>query len=118
MAEQVRLSEDEWRQQLRADEYKMLRENRTENPWSGAYVEATAPGVYHCRACGAELFHSSTKVPAYCGWPLFTEPIDPTAVDFIEDRSVGMLRTRVRCSVCLSHLGYYFEHDPYHINSL
>ena len=91
----------------------MLREAGTEPAFRGEYTDTTVPGVYSCRACGAELFRSDTKFASHCGWPSFYDPKDSDAVELIEDRSFGMARTEVRCRRCGSHLGHVFEGEGY-----
>ena len=111
----VQKSEAEWREQLTPEEYHVLREAGTEAPWPGEYTDARTEGVYRCRACGAELFRSSEKFESHCGWPSFWEPSASDAVVLLEDRSLGMLRTEVRCAHCDSHLGHVFEGEGYQV---
>ncbi|HEY7628504.1 MAG TPA: peptide-methionine (R)-S-oxide reductase, partial [Ilumatobacteraceae bacterium] len=92
MAE-IERSESEWRDLLSPEQYEVLRRAGTERPWTGKYVDEHADGTYHCAACGAELFDSHTKFESGSGWPSFYEPKVADAVELIEDRTHGMLRT-------------------------
>lgn len=105
-------SDAEWRNLLSAEQYEVLRRAGTERPWTGKYVSEHADGTYRCAACGAELFDASTKFESGSGWPSFYEAKAADAVDLIEDRSHGMLRTEVRCRRCGSHLGHLFPDGP------
>ncbi len=90
----------------------MLREAGTERPWTGEYVDTKTPGVYHCRACGLELFRSDAKFDSHCGWPSFDDAI-PSAVKEIPDNTLGTVRTEIRCARCDSHLGHVFEGEGF-----
>ena len=113
--DKVQRTEAEWRQRLTPAEYRVLRQAATEAPWTGEYTDSTTAGVYHCRACGAELFRSQAKFESHCGWPSFYQPADDDAVVLIEDRSLGMTRIEVRCARCDSHLGHVFEGEGYDV---
>lgn len=111
--EKVVKSDAEWHGQLTPEEFHVLRRAGTERPFSGEYVETTTEGFYTCRACGAELFRSTAKFESHCGWPSFFEPGDSEAVVLVEDHSLGMERTEVRCARCDSHLGHLFHGEGY-----
>lgn len=117
--------EDGWRARLTPEQYAVLRQAGTERAFTGAYTDTETPGLYRCMACGNPLHRSDAKFHSGCGWPSFTETVSPEAVDLIEDRSHGMVRTEVRCARCGSHLGHVFPDGPrdrgglrYCINSL
>jgi peptide-methionine (R)-S-oxide reductase len=112
MDPKVMKTEAEWREQLTPAEYHVLREAGTERAFTGDYTDTKTVGVYSCRACGTELFRSTAKFDSHCGWPSFDDAITE-AVDLIEDRSHGMVRTEVRCHHCGSHLGHLFEGEGY-----
>jgi len=109
---EVMKSDDEWRALLTPEQYAVLRHQATEPPFSGEYVHTKADGTYHCAACGAELFDSHTKFESGSGWPSFFEPKVADAVELVEDRTHGMVRTEVRCRRCGSHLGHVFDDGP------
>jgi peptide-methionine (R)-S-oxide reductase len=112
MSPDVSRTEDEWRESLSPDQYRVLREKGTERPFTGKYVNTKDDGTYACAACGAELFSSTTKFDSGTGWPSFTEPADAENVQLVPDRSHFMKRTEVLCARCGSHLGHVFEDGP------
>lgn len=122
---EFQLSDAEWREQLNPEEYAILRQAATERAGTGELLSEWGDGVYSCRGCGNELFKSGTKFESHCGWPSFYESVRPGAVELLEDRSHGMVRTEVRCAKCGSHLGHVFPDgfgtptgDRYCMNSL
>ncbi len=113
----------EWKKELDAATYHVTREKGTELPFSGKYDDFYEDGMYHCSNCGQQLFPSTTKYDAGCGWPSFTAPINNEFVETLEDRSFGMVRKEVVCRRCGAHLGHVFDdgpgpdHNRYCINS-
>jgi peptide-methionine (R)-S-oxide reductase len=113
MIEKVIKSDEQWRAQLSAEEYRVLRDAGTEAAFIGEYTDTETTGIYACRACGAELFRSDAKFHSGCGWPSFFTPLAAETVTEIKDMSHGMVRTEIRCAACDSHLGHVFEGEGY-----
>ena len=112
MADKIRKSDEEWRQALDTDQYRVLREEGTERAFSGKYWDFKGKGVYRCAGCGSELFESQTKYDSRSGWPSFWQPIAGDKVEERADTSHGMRRVEVRCAACEGHLGHVFEDGP------
>lgn len=115
---------EEWQQKLNQEEFEILRMCGTERPFSGKYNSFYEPGIYHCAACGSELFDSNTKFDSGSGWPSFYDVLKTSNVKLIKDYTHGMTRIEVRCNQCDSHLGHVFNDGPpptglrYCINSI
>ena len=112
MSPEMAKTDEEWRRDLTPEQFQVLRKNGTERAFTGKYVDAKDDGTYRCAACGAALFMSDTKFDSGTGWPSFTEPAVAEAVELIEDRSHGMVRTEVVCRSCGGHLGHVFDDGP------
>ena len=113
MVEKIEKTDEQWRSELNAEEYRVLRAAGTEAPFIGEYTDTETTGIYACRACGAELFRSDAKFHSGCGWPSFFTPLAAESVIEIKDKSMGMVRTEIRCAACDSHLGHVFEGEGY-----
>jgi len=109
---EIQKTEQEWKELLTEDEFRVLRLKGTERPHTGEYNMHFEKGKYTCRACGHVLFVSETKFNSYCGWPSFYEAADTSAITEIPDYSYGMVRTEVVCSKCGGHLGHVFNDGP------
>ncbi|HUQ13441.1 MAG TPA: peptide-methionine (R)-S-oxide reductase MsrB [Novosphingobium sp.] len=112
MPEKMNLTDAEWREKLTPEQYRVLRQAGTERAFTGEYEKNKAEGEYRCAGCGAPLFASDTKFESGSGWPSFTAPAAPGAVEEHRDTAHGMVRTEVRCAKCEGHLGHLFPDGP------
>ncbi len=108
----VQLSDEQWRQRLSPEAYRVCRLKGTERPYSGTYDQHFAQGVYACHCCGEVLFDSESKFDAGCGWPSFDAELQIGKVAKEADTSHGMVRTEVTCDNCGAHLGHLFDDGP------
>ena len=92
--------------------FEITRRAATERAHTGKYDQVWADGTYHCMCCNAELFDSSTKFDAGCGWPSFSKEVRPGAITEHVDRAHGMVRTETVCTNCGAHLGHVFPDGP------
>ena len=107
----VEKTEAEWRKQLSAAQYHVLREHGTERAGTSPLNVEKREGIFMCGACGQPLFTSDTKYESGTGWPSFYRPIEG-AIGTTTDRSYGMTRVEVHCSQCGGHLGHVFPDGP------
>jgi len=112
LPEKVIKTEEEWRQILSSEEYKILREDGTEPPFNNEYFDHKEPGIYVCAACGTPLYSSEHKYKSGTGWPSFWKPLSKNNITEKEDRSFGMIRIEIECAVCGGHLGHVFDDGP------
>ena len=92
--------------------FQVTRQAATERPFTGKHEDNHADGSYRCMCCDAELFDSSSKFDAGCGWPSFSQEVVPGAIEEHVDRAHGMTRTETVCANCGAHLGHVFPDGP------
>lgn len=112
MAGKVQKSEEEWKETLTPEQFRVTRKGGTERAFTGEYWNSKEKGVYRCVCCGAPLFSSETKYDSGTGWPSFWAPVDPEVVKEEADSSFFMRRTEVLCHACDAHLGHVFPDGP------
>ncbi len=110
--EKIEITEEQWRERLDPDRYRILRQAGTERPFTGELLSVKDDGTFTCGACGLALFDSSTKYESGSGWPSFWASLGADRVKLIEDKSMFMTRTEVVCARCESHLGHVFNDGP------
>lgn len=114
-AAKVEKSDEEWREILTPEQYRILRQAGTERPNGEVYKQfkAQGEGTYYCGGCNAELFTSKEKFDSHCGWPSFYDPSKAKNVVTRDDFSGGMVRTEVICAKCDGHLGHVFKGEGF-----
>ena len=107
----VQFSQAEWRKRLTPEQYRILREEGTERPYSSPLNREHRKGTFLCAADGHPLYASSTKFESGTGWPSFWKPL-PGGVATSTDYKLGYPRTEVHCPRCGGHLGHVFDDGP------
>jgi len=110
--EKIRKTEEEWKKILTPDQYRIMRQKETEPAFTCPAETFKTDGVYHCAACDLPLFHSQAKFESGTGWPGYFDPINPENIEELPDNFFGMVRVKVVCARCESHLGHVFDDGP------
>jgi peptide-methionine (R)-S-oxide reductase len=110
--DKLKRTDAEWRKSLTPEQYRVLRQGGTEPPFTGELLDVKEEGEFSCAACGEPLFATETKYDSGSGWPSFTRPLAPGAVEEKTDHSHGMTRIEARCARCEGHLGHVFPDGP------
>ena len=116
MKYKISKSNDEWKKQLTPEQFQVCRKKGTERAFTGMYYDCKDNGTYNCSCCGTKLFSSDTKFNSGTGWPSFFKPIDEENIEYVQDKSFGMVRIEVNCKVCGAHLGHVFDDGPTRTN--
>jgi len=110
--QKVEKTAEQWQKILTALQYDVTRQQGTERPFTGEYVNNHRKGIYKCACCGLDLFSSDDKFESGTGWPSFTRPIDKANIAYFKDDTLFMSRIEVRCPRCGAHLGHVFDDGP------
>jgi peptide-methionine (R)-S-oxide reductase len=102
----------QWRDQLTDEEYRICREKGTERAFTGEFCDNKDEGIYICKCCGEPLFSSDTKFDSGSGWPSFFKPLVDENIEYESDKTLGMIRTEIMCKKCGCHLGHVFDDGP------
>jgi len=108
---EVEKTPEEWKRQLTPEQYRVLREQGTERPYSSPLNKEKRKGIFACAGCDLPLYSSETKYESGTGWPSFFDHL-PDAIGTTQDRTYFMIRTEVHCRRCGGHLGHVFDDGP------
>ena len=108
----VKKTEEEWREILSPEQFRLLRESGTERGGTGKFLGHFEAGIYRCAGCDHILFSSNEKFESGSGWPSWWAPDSQGSLVYVEDSTFGMRRVEVVCSACGGHLGHVFEDGP------
>jgi peptide-methionine (R)-S-oxide reductase len=108
----INKTDQQWKEQLDPEQYRVARLAGTEAPFSGEYEQCWQRGDYHCVCCGHPLFDSNSKFNAGCGWPSFHSELEEANIVQRSDDSLRMSRIELLCRHCEAHLGHIFPDGP------
>jgi peptide-methionine (R)-S-oxide reductase len=111
-AQSKKKSNAEWKKTLTANQYAIMVERGTEEPYHNEYWNNHEKGVYVSAATGDVLFTSDDKFDSHTGWPSFVKPVDPSKIEIVKDNSLGMTRDEVIEKSTGLHLGHVFDDGP------
>ncbi len=108
---EITKTDEEWKKTLTPEQYRILRKEGTEAPFTSKLVDEHREGTFHCVGCDYPLFESNTKFESGTGWPSFYFAIQ-RHVATKQDKSLFMTRTEFHCARCGGHHGHLFEDGP------
>ncbi len=108
----VILTEEQWKEKLSPEQFKVLRKEATEPPFDNAYFDNEKPGIYECAGCALALFSSEAKFNSGSGWPSFTAPICQENIVLKKKFNPFTSAKIAKCSRCDGYLGELFTDGP------
>lgn len=108
----IKINKEDIKKQMSEEQYNVCFLKGTEPPFSGKYTDNKVIGIYICAVCGKKLFESDKKYDSGTGWPSFWDFAEKGTLKEVDDNTLGMSRTEVRCANCDSHLGHVFNDGP------
>ena len=96
---------------LKAEQYRVVRENGTQMPFQNEFFNNDRAGLYVDIITNEPLFTSVDKYEAGLGMPTFSKPISKDLLVEVPDNSFDMQRIEVRAKRSNAHLGHLFA-DP------
>ena len=109
--EVLQKSDAEWKALLTPQQYRVLREEDTEPPYTSALNEEHRKGMLVCVACELPLFPSKFKFDSGTGWPSFFDAL-PKHLITKTDHLLIFPRTEYHCARCGGHQGHVFDDGP------
>jgi peptide-methionine (R)-S-oxide reductase len=108
---EITRTDAEWRAVLSEAQYRVLRQEDTERPFTSALNHEKRKGIFHCAGCGLPVYSSEAKYDSGTGWPSFWQSL-PGAIGTRADNSLFMTRTECHCRRCGGHFGHIFDDGP------
>ena len=105
------MTDKDWKEKLRPEEYDVLRKEGTERPNSSVLNNEKREGDYLCVGCDSKLFTSKMKFDSGTGWPSFFDYV-PGSLSFKTDFKIIIPRKEYHCAKCGGHHGHVFKDGP------
>jgi len=105
------MTDKDWKEKLRPEEYDVLRKEGTERPNSSVLNNEKRVGNYLCVGCDSKIFTSEMKFDSGTGWPSFYDYI-PGSLEFKTDFKIVIPRKEYHCAKCQGHHGHVFKDGP------
>ena len=103
--------DEELRGRLTPLQYKVVREDGTEQAFHNEFWDNHEAGIYVDIVSGEPLFSSLDKFDSGTGWPSFFDVVEGS-IGTKTDFKLILPRTEYHCAVCGGHHGHVFEDGP------